>query len=323
MDPTARRWLDYAWEVVNCPAGHFAECEAAGGARAGAGGVDGNELRWPGYLGRDYEFGKGLLCVAHAHRQPTAEKECGDRVLRETNTRLIAATRAWKEAGVRSETTDQIYLQEVRAAYETGLLHWDRWSAFAGVVADELGLDVTHVAFANLAKCRVPIERSPDRLVRLCQRQFPVHRLVDAIRPVAVLTCVLPARRGGTVVARWDTDNAAPWVVAWHGRRGVDAEGRPMSEWVPEAGRLLRRLLNDEPVRTPPTDRDFPEPSPRAASFPPTSASRAAAPKRSGHPPVKTHVRGDVDPTVLARTRKLMKSDQGPSGSSPELRTPP
>jgi hypothetical protein len=270
--------------------------------------VDGNELRWPGYLGLGYELRRGILCVAHAHREPTAETERGDPTIRDTNDRLIEATRSWTGPGLRSVTRDQQYLGAVRSAYEEALPAWNVWKGFARLVEHELGLDVTRVAYANLAKCRVPIERSPDPLVRLCQRQFPVAQLVAAIQPAVVLTCVLPARRGGPFV--WDSADARPVVLAWHGRNGTDPGGRPMATWAPEAGRALRRLLSDDASTGTAVSRDgFARRKDARTTAPPTpQGHRLRSPgqirARQNAP------KADVDRPVLERTRHLMKTDE-------------
>jgi hypothetical protein len=53
-------------------------------------------------------------------------------------------------------------------------------------------MDRTQIAYTNLAKCRVSIDRGARQraaeavLTRLCQRDYPMADLVEAIRPVAV-----------------------------------------------------------------------------------------------------------------------------------------
>lgn len=65
-----QRWLDHAWRVVDCPVEHRRARERHGGAQPGPDRVDGNELRWPGYLGRDYEPGRGVLYVGAVMASP-------------------------------------------------------------------------------------------------------------------------------------------------------------------------------------------------------------------------------------------------------------
>jgi hypothetical protein len=199
-------------------------------------------------------------------------------------------------------------LAAVRSAYEEALPAWNVWKGFARLVERELSLDVTQIAYANLAKCRVPIERSPDPLVRLCQRQFPVAQLVDAIQPAVVLTCVLTARRGGPFI--WDSEDARPFVLAWHGRNGTDAGGRPMATWVPEAGRTLRRLLSDEAGAG--TAVGVEE---RARRVDMQTMGSLTPEGRRLRSPGQIRARQDeqkanVDVSVLARTRHLMKTDE-------------
>ncbi len=48
---------------------------------------------------------------------------------------------------------------------------------------------------------------------------------LEAIRPVAVLVCVLHADEAGPIVERWRSARASPLVYAWHGRRGQNSKG--------------------------------------------------------------------------------------------------
>src|SRR3954468_11235119 len=92
-----QRWLDHAWRVASCPDGHRRLCETAGGAAPRAGAVDGNELRWPGYLGRNYI---GILCVGHVSREVTPQHlALMPTQVRRSYARLEAASRGWLAAG--------------------------------------------------------------------------------------------------------------------------------------------------------------------------------------------------------------------------------
>lgn len=125
------RWLDHAWRVVSCPDRHRQLCEAAGGATLRVGAVDGNELRWPGYLGRNY---LGILCVGHVHRESTPDGlACQPLRVRRSYAQLEAASRAWLAAG-RSPQNDAAYLEAVRRTYEEVLSRWSRWRDFGKVV---------------------------------------------------------------------------------------------------------------------------------------------------------------------------------------------
>ena len=164
-----QRWLDYAWGLVNCPEGHRRACEAAGGARPRAGAVDGNELRWPGYLGRNYA---GILCVGHINREMTPEAEARMAIpVRRRYAEQILQSRRWIAEG-RSPDSDRAYLEVVRTTHEAVVPLWPQWRDFAKVIEGQLQLDVTHIAWGNLAKCRQAIGGSPDALTRCASETF-------------------------------------------------------------------------------------------------------------------------------------------------------
>ncbi len=252
MTEIEERWLDYAWSIINCPKSHRERCEALGAAVPGHGRVDGNEVRWPGYLGEGYREGTGILCVGAVHREARPEEEARDSVTRRTNAELVNAHRRWVQRG-RSRDEDRDYLAAVRAAYECALPRWDRWKDhFRTLVEVHLGMSRREIAWTNLAKCRVPIHRgnrirtAEAKLIRLCQRDFaPVTELVEAIRPGLVLCCVLHAPSGGDIVSSWDSSSASPLVYCWQGRTGHDLHNRDpqrrrLAEWAPEMARAYR-----------------------------------------------------------------------------------
>jgi hypothetical protein len=52
LTPLEERWLEYARKIAACDPEHLAECRRLGG------GIDPGpdpSLRWPGFVGRDYE----------------------------------------------------------------------------------------------------------------------------------------------------------------------------------------------------------------------------------------------------------------------------
>jgi hypothetical protein len=256
MDETEERWLDYAWRVVNCPPAHLRLCENAGGARSGPGRVDGLDLRWPGYLGRNYHESQGILCVGAVHLEvPLAELESNPEGFRSDQTQ-VEAVRTWLTEG-RSSGTDEIFLERMRTAYEGvgGLPRWQRWRRhFRSLVCDHLGMDETKVAWTNLAKCKCAIHLGSTQraaqanLVRLCQQEFPVRDLVEAIRPVAVLVSVLNAKANGPIVSTWRSASCDPLVFTWQGQSGhdrhnTDPNARKFRDWTPDAAAQIRARM--------------------------------------------------------------------------------
>src|SRR5215212_8545264 len=94
-----RRWLDYAWDILNCPEEHRRRCVGAGAAVPGPRRVDGNDLPWPGYLGQDWNPNRGVLCVGAVHREPSPEGEAANPVGARTNAELIECARRWLREG--------------------------------------------------------------------------------------------------------------------------------------------------------------------------------------------------------------------------------
>ena len=117
MTETEKRWLNYAWSVINCPKSHREQCEALGAAVPGHGRVDGNEVRWPGYLGGGYRKGTGILCVGAVHREARPEDEACDSVTRRTNAELVNAHRCWVQRG----RYNQLVMSESPSRYMVGV----------------------------------------------------------------------------------------------------------------------------------------------------------------------------------------------------------
>jgi hypothetical protein len=132
-----------------------------------------------------------------------------------------------------------VYLETVREVFEWWLPTWTRWKPFRRVF-DRLGDDISQIAWTNFAKCRVPEQRNvlyqnPSAVVAFCQRDYPITEVVEAIRPIAVLTCVKNAYEGGPIIRTWRTSSVEPLVFTWHGLHGTDRSGRLIGVWSAEA----------------------------------------------------------------------------------------
>ena len=237
MNKFEKSWLDYAWRVVNCSDPHLTACIEAGAAVPGKGRVEGNDVRLPGYLGRNYQPG-GVLCVASVSREPSPEDENKKLVIKRTNANLYELTREWIREG-RSTGNDSRYLTSVRLCYEEALPNWSRWRRhFKTLVEDYLRLNASEIAWTNLAKCRVPIhlgtkaQQAEARLTSLCQREFiPMRDIVEILKPDLVLVSVLHAGRSGNIIEGWDVKNHSPLVYSWQGRNGRSPTDDKLHEW--------------------------------------------------------------------------------------------
>lgn len=220
-------WLDYAWGVVACGPGHVQRCEATGGV----GMPGGTSARFPGFVGPDYEPGRGVLCMAHVHRYlPDRDDSEGGRL-----EAIEAAIVSWRQRG-RNPDSDRAFLDESRPAYMASAAEWPWWRKHYKPVLDEGRVPMAEVAFANFAKCRTVTEEDSSaslRLARLCAESYPPAALIDLLRPAAVLLASLQLDLGaiGDVL-----------VIRWNGRNGVDETGLKMANWLPRKGGRLRAL---------------------------------------------------------------------------------
>ncbi|MGH2796502.1 MAG: tyrosine-type recombinase/integrase [Thermoleophilaceae bacterium] len=222
-----RRWIAYARGVVHVSPSHLALCESKGGVPDAA--DPSRSLRWPGYIGRRYDEGRGILCVNQVHRDDNAESEQVDLGV---NLRYVDATARWK-AG---DLDDGTFLEETRRAYEYWIPRWDAWKHFRQLVQEQLGLGVDEIAYTNLAKCQLPIDRDTTPVVQLCQQEFPMGALVTAIRPLAVLCARADAYEGGPIVREWCSTE----VFTFNFRTGQNKAGELRSVWGAKMAARLR-----------------------------------------------------------------------------------
>ena len=171
------------------------------------------------------------------HRSPEKVSNAEVRV----GQRYRAAHTAWRRG--RSPDADAAFLEAVGAHYEAVFESWGRWRLFSGLAA-QVGLGVRHIAYANLAKCRQLRGASNEPLIKFCKRDFPMTRLVEAIRPKAVLVCVKHAGPHGLLGLNWRSGSCDPYVWAYQGLNRQAPDGRWQHEWEPEVIPELKRRLD-------------------------------------------------------------------------------
>ena len=225
VNDVERRWLDYAWGVVACPPAHAAECSLSGGT----GVANDSGVRFPGFIGTQYEPHRGVLCMGHIHRHlPDRDDVEGGRLYD-----INASLSGWRTRG-RSDHSDELFLVESRAAYLASAPTWDYWNRNYAPLLNDARVPLAEVAFANVAKCRTTTEddnAASVRLAKICSRVFPPEALISLLQPAAVLLASL----------RLDVGVGDATIVRWNGRTGVDEAGSTMKNWLPyEAGRLRR-----------------------------------------------------------------------------------
>lgn len=224
-------WLDYAWTVSSCPAGHRREC----GDRGGVDPFVDSSVRYPGNLGSAYESEVGVLCVGLVHKSRDPDDNPADADRHARFLPIAEAIAGWRDRG-RSPETDERYLKESRSAYEAAIPGWPIWLNQFRPVLKEARLEHDQVAYTNLAKCRAPLDeddRMSRRLASLCQSTFPLLTLVERLRPAFVLV----SSTLGDQIAVLDP-SPARWKC-WDGRTGMSGDDRP-STWRPLFGGQIR-----------------------------------------------------------------------------------
>lgn len=231
-----KAWIAYAHDLLD-DRDHLRRCsEEAGGSPIGSDLDPQNrldsDLRWPGYLGREYRAG-GILCVATVHRD-FESNGAGPAVRAD----IVEGTR-----GLRDRTiTDTEYLERVRRGYEAGLAKWVVGGNL-GKALDALSVPLTSVAYVTAARCQVPEDWShlPDtadkeeakatctkikkKVLKLCWADYPITQIIGLLRPSFVLFANAPTY-----------DLAAPT------RELTGVTSTCIHAWQEPAGMLLRPL---------------------------------------------------------------------------------
>lgn len=173
MTAVRAAWYDYARSVVGISAEHRHDCTAANGA-SGTPGLN-PKIRWPGYLGSGYLSAPvRLLCVGQVHHAAELLRTLG-------NIQPLLLKVAATHSG-------QSLMAQITSEYERAMSEWGPWQKFRKIV-DPLGIDVTGIAYTNVAKCWQTLTDRPDcRLpMRVCARMFDVSRLAKSINAQAII----------------------------------------------------------------------------------------------------------------------------------------
>jgi hypothetical protein len=224
-------WIAYAHELLD-DKDHQVRCANAGGSPSGVGldptGSLDPDLRWPGYLGRDYRAG-GVLCVATVHRD-FESNGAGPQVRAD----IVDATRRFRDRTI----TDTDYLESVRRGYEAGLAKWIV-GGHLGTTLRTIKVPLTAIAYVNAARCQYPEDRGhlPDpaarkaakvagdktkaALLKLCWKDFPVTRIIDMLRPRFVLFANAPTFFRCEPHLASTRSVAAACIHPWQGKAGL------------------------------------------------------------------------------------------------------
>lgn len=175
LSELAKRWLIHARAVFAC-ADHHNACDAPTVT-----GID-PALRWPGFVGPNYEKAqKKLLLVGRIHNPSGWENWPGLGGLQPLIHEWLSGSRS-----------DEAFYTDYNREYARRLVTWGPWRKVYDALASAAGVDATGVAYANVAKCwQYPGKES--KLQRACSRTFPLEELVDIVKPHGVFVLATDA----------------------------------------------------------------------------------------------------------------------------------
>ncbi len=235
-------------------------------------------LRWPGYIGKFWKPGCGVLFVGSVHADFTAGGD-GSIDRSEYVRRLAEANRFWRD-NTDPVRTAEAYLRETQRIYAALAPGWARGTVLADVLESLMReLDPAtrfqHAAWTNLAHCRAkpgaestaspeanPKKMSEYPLQLKCSSKngvFPIGELVTAIWPAAILVSVKlvdPEFGSYRRQYEWVIDPSTlprplgvqdPLIRAFDGSTRTEAgfwQGSPRAVWVPNAVKEIRSRCN-------------------------------------------------------------------------------
>jgi hypothetical protein len=249
MRDVERDWLAWARPIV-CMAQsaqqHFEDCQARLAKPKQFNDRAQEGYRWPGYLGANWERGRGILFVGSIHgdfrgsvgnpdsRQPFVD-------------RLIGANETWRDLSQPGVKDDERYLNATRSAYTSLMDFWPRAKQFRVLLQRTFvgtSQPYDHAAWTNLAHCRsrggVVDELALQKQCSGRQASFPIGELIRTIQPAAIICSVISV--GTTRAAQFDLEQLTaeptpqssyhgPIVRAFHGLHGT-WNGKRQADWL-------------------------------------------------------------------------------------------
>jgi hypothetical protein len=196
-------WMNRVDRIVTCTA-HIQETHEAGGS-PDYDELDGQWLRWPGFIGSEYGLGVRVLGVANVHRGFRSKRfRTINPQRKHTPEHVIALDDAVRVTGQRAAGAigDREYLDGLRPMYQLGLSgSWSVGDVFrAGLEAllpwSEEGMQ--RIAYANVSCCQIPeAVRIPnaatvtEEIQALCLKHHPLLDLTASLEPHVILCCSL------------------------------------------------------------------------------------------------------------------------------------
>lgn len=245
-----RDWLDWARPIVRMEAtasAHFSSCRSK--LQAGSAEYDDIDptLRWPGYVGSEWERGRGMLFIGSVHSDFAGVHDADYANRRPIVDDLARANKLWRELEAPTDAQDRGYLEATRSAYTRLIPHWPRADHFTKLMTDvfrDREHPYDYAAWTNLAHCRArPRHLSEYPLQAHCsgtKGPYPIAVLVEILKPRAILMPIKPM--AGDHGKRFDlgASDYAPILRSFPGTGAATWHGRPPEVWVRELTEELR-----------------------------------------------------------------------------------
>ena len=168
LSKLATEWLAYARSVF-ASGSHLNQCNAPSLTS-----ID-PILRWPGFVGPEYETApKRLLLVGRVHNPSgwTVANGLSD---------LESLAKQWLGGSM----SDPDFYREYGREYALRLTTWGPWQKALVHLAAAAGVDERGVSYVNVAKCwQYPGKETA--MQRRCSKTFPLESLVEIVKPHGV-----------------------------------------------------------------------------------------------------------------------------------------